>query len=183
MQFLKLIYLTSISLCLMNVTSCKKTIAREPISQRSGSLINTSIKRNQRLKQEEENIIKKIIKEDSLNTYLESGSGFWYFYKKQDTITKPKPKTGSRVSFEYNLRYINGDTIYSQTEIGKQETIIDKEELFFGLREGLKLLQEGEEATFIFPSQQAYGYYGDENKIGGNTPLICDIKLNYILEN
>ena len=55
---------------------------------------------------------------------------------------------------------------------------MDKEELFTGLREGLKLMKAGETVTFIFPSQKAYGYYGDENKIGTNTPIISKVTVN-----
>ena len=54
---------------------------------------------------------------------------------------------------------------------------MDKQELFTGLREGLKLMRSGETVTFLFPSQKAYGYYGDENKIGTNVPLICEVTL------
>jgi len=57
---------------------------------------------------------------------------------------------------------------------------MDKQELFTGLREGLKLMKAGETATFIFPSQKAYGYYGDENKITHNTPIICEVTVNSI---
>ena len=54
---------------------------------------------------------------------------------------------------------------------------------FSGLREGLKLMKEGESITFIFPSQKAYGYYGDENKIGRNVPLICEVSLLKLTNN
>jgi len=60
---------------------------------------------------------------------------------------------------------------------------MDKEELFTGLREGLKLMKSGETVTFLFPSQKAYGYYGDENRIGSNTPLICKVTVNSITPN
>ena len=60
---------------------------------------------------------------------------------------------------------------------------MDKEELFTGLREGLKLMKPGETVTFLFPSQKAYGYYGDEDKIGINTPLICEVTVNTIRQN
>jgi FKBP-type peptidyl-prolyl cis-trans isomerase len=59
---------------------------------------------------------------------------------------------------------------------------MDKQELFTGLREGLKLMKPGDDITFIFPSQKAYGYYGDDNKIGTNVPLICKVKLNTITQ-
>jgi FKBP-type peptidyl-prolyl cis-trans isomerase len=60
---------------------------------------------------------------------------------------------------------------------------MDKEELFTGLREGLKLMKPSEQVTFIFPSQKAFGYYGDDNKIGTNVPLICEVTLNTIIKN
>jgi hypothetical protein len=37
--------------------------------------------------------------------------------------------------------------------------------------------------TFLFPSQKAYGYYGDQNKIGSNMPLICEVTVLSIKEN
>jgi FKBP-type peptidyl-prolyl cis-trans isomerase len=60
---------------------------------------------------------------------------------------------------------------------------MDKQELFTGLREGLKLMQAGETVTFLFPSQKAYGYYGDENRIGTNVPLICEVTVHSIRDN
>ena len=44
-------------------------------------------------------------------------------------------------------------------------------------------LKENETITFIFPSQLAYGYYGDNNKIGSNTPLIYEVTVQKILQN
>ena len=35
-------------------------------------------------------------------------------------------------------------------------------------------------AEFIFPSQSAYGYHGDDKKIGTNQPIICIVTLNDI---
>ena len=60
--------------------------------------------------------------------------------------------------------------------------VMDKEELFTGLTRRLKLMKPTETVTFIFPSQKAFGYYGDENKIGTNIPLICEVTLNTITQ-
>jgi FKBP-type peptidyl-prolyl cis-trans isomerase len=54
---------------------------------------------------------------------------------------------------------------------------MDKQELMTGLREGLKIMKEGETVTFVFPSYKAYGYYGDMNKIGSNTPIISKVTI------
>jgi FKBP-type peptidyl-prolyl cis-trans isomerase len=54
---------------------------------------------------------------------------------------------------------------------------VDKQNLFPGLRNSIKLLREGETATFLFPSSMAFGYHGDNNKIGTNIPLKSTITL------
>ena len=162
------------------ILGCKQPEARKPVSQKSGAFIKNSIERNQELKKQEEAFILKLIKKDSLKTYLESGNGFWYSYTKKDSIPGPKAIFGDIVNFDYNLKYINGDTIYSKKELSNQNYAVDKEALFFGLREAVKLLQAGESATFIFPSQLGYGYYGDEKKIGSNVPLISEVTVNSV---
>lgn len=168
------------SIITLIVSSCQQPEARKPISQNSGAFFKKSIERNQELKNQEEAFILNLIKKDTTNTYLESGSGFWYSYTKKDSIPRSKAAYGDIVNFDYNLKYINGDTIYSKKELSNQNYAIDKEALFFGLREAVKLLQAGESATFIFPSQLAYGYYGDEKKIGSNVPLISEVTVNSV---
>ena len=54
---------------------------------------------------------------------------------------------------------------------------MDQEKLFSGLRQGLKLMKEGETVTFLFPSHKAFGYYGDKEKIGTNMPIITKVTL------
>ena len=87
------------------------------------------------------------------------------------------PKFGDLVYFNYNVKNLNNELIYSKEELTTQNYYIDQQELFLGLREGLKLMKEGEVITFIFPSQKAYGYYGDNDQIGRNVPLICEVSL------
>jgi FKBP-type peptidyl-prolyl cis-trans isomerase len=41
-------------------------------------------------------------------------------------------------------------------------------------------MHEGDRVKFIFPSQSAYGYHGDDKKIGTNQPIICIVTLNKI---
>ncbi|WP_298313008.1 gliding motility-associated peptidyl-prolyl isomerase GldI [uncultured Aquimarina sp.] len=160
--------------------SCKAPEARKPISISSGSFINESINRSKELTAREEARIQKIIKKDSLNNYISSDGGFWYYYEKKDTISSITPKFGDIVNFNYDVKNLNGNVIYNQKEIDTVTYSIDQEDLFFGLREGLKLMKEGEIVTFLFPSYQAYGYYGDDHKIGTNIPLISRVTLNKI---
>ena len=59
---------------------------------------------------------------------------------------------------------------------------MDKEELFQGLRLALKRMKEGEEAVFFLPSELAFGYHGDNNKIGVNKPVKVQVHILKITE-
>jgi gliding motility-associated peptidyl-prolyl isomerase len=123
------------------------------------------------------------MKQQSID-YIASESGFWYYYNyKVEIDTLKTPDFGDIVNYNYNVKNLNGGIIYSAETIKTQTYAMDKQELFTGLREGLKLMKTGETVTFLFPSQKAYGYYGDENKIGRNTPLICEVTINSITQN
>jgi gliding motility-associated peptidyl-prolyl isomerase len=169
---------------LLAFLSCKSPEARRPISVKSGSFIDASVERNKKLNTNEQALIKKIMQQKKDNNYIASESGFWYYYNtKIETDSLNKPVFGDIVNYNYNVQALNGSTIYSKEDIKTQSYAMDKEELFTGLREGLKLMKSGETVTFLFPSQKAYGYYGDEHKIGSNTPLICEVTVNSITQN
>ncbi|MBP2832335.1 gliding motility-associated peptidyl-prolyl isomerase GldI [Aquimarina sp. U1-2] len=160
--------------------SCKTPEARRPVGVKSGSFIDESIHRNKQLAAKEEARIQKIIEQDSTNSYITSKGGFWYFYNVQDTLATRTPKFGDIVTFNYTVQDLNNNVIYTKKELDTVTYYIDKEELFLGLREGLKLMKAGETVTFLFPSYQAYGYYGDDHKIGTNIPLKTKVTLNTI---
>lgn len=167
----------------LSISSCKSPEARRPISQKTGSFIKISAERNKKLNAQESKIIQDIIKKDTSKTYIASESGFWYYYNtkiEKDTIT---PAFGDIVNFDYDVKDFHGNEIYSDEEIHARDYAMDQEEIFTGLREGLKLMKPGETVTFLFPSQKAYGYYGDKNKIGTNTPVICEVTVNSITKN
>jgi len=164
---------------LLLLTGCKSPEPRKPVARASKSYTNRSLKINKAIVKKEEAYIQELIKKDSTNTYITSADGFWYYYhtKTNDTVT---PQFGDEVEFNYNLLTLQGDTIYSRKEIGERAYTIDKEEIFTGLRQGLKLMKEGETITFLFPSHQAYGYYGDNDRIGTHVALKSTVTLNEI---
>ena len=156
---------------LIMFSACKQPQARQPISRNSGTFIKESAKRNKLLFDKEKETINQLIKNDTLHNYIASENGFWYYYTtrfENDTIT---PKFGDLITYNYNIKDLNGNLIYSQDELKTQQYAMDQQELFSGLREGLKLMKAGEQITFILPSLKAYGYYGDANKIGANVPI------------
>jgi len=161
---------------------CKSPEARQPISEKSGSFIKASAERNLKLFQKEQGLIESIISNHPDIDYKTSESGFWYYYNtqiEQDSLTAG---FGDIVNFNYDVKDLNGNVIYSIDEIPTQNYSMDQEELFTGLREGLKLMKAGETVTFLFPSQKAFGYYGDTKKIGTNVPLICQVTVNSITQ-
>jgi gliding motility-associated peptidyl-prolyl isomerase len=170
-------------LLVLSLAGCKLPEARRPVTQNSGSFINESIMRNRDLVAKEEAEILKLIKKDSTTEYLASNNGFWYYYNKKsnDSLKAEFPKFKDIVKFDYTIKHLNGDVIYDQSELPTKTYAMDKEELFSGLREGLKLMREGEVVTFIFPSHKAFGYYGDKNKIGPNVPIITTVSLYSII--
>lgn len=166
------------------IVSCKSPEARRPISVKTGSFIDTSVARDKALNEREKTQILELIAQRSKQDYLASESGFWYYYiTKIESDSIRKPNFGDIVNFDYNVKTLNGNTIYSKQDLGTQLYAMDQAELFTGLREGLKLMKAGETATFLFPSQKAFGYYGDSNKIGSSVPLICEVTINSIIEN
>lgn len=148
-----------------------------PESVQSGSFLKESAERNKKLNEKENQLIQKIIKNNPDKNYIASESGFWYYYNTKVESDTIQPQFGDIVDFDYNISNIKGEEIYGMEN---RTYVMDKQELFTGLREGLKLMKPEESITFIFPSQKAFGYYGDENKIGTNIPLICEVTLNTI---
>lgn len=164
--------------------SCKSPEARKPVTQKTGSYINESIARNREIVAVQEEKIRQIIEKDSANQYISSPNGFWYYYNTKDTTATntEMPEFGDVVEFDYDLKTLDGREIYSDDEIPTRTYTMDKEKLFSGLREGLKLMKEGETVTFLFPSHKAFGYYGDKNRIGSDVPVISTVTLNKINE-
>lgn len=161
---------------------CKSPEARRPVSVKTGSFIDASVERNKKLNKAERNKILELIKKDSSSEYIASENGFWYRYDTKIEEESITPEFGDIISFNYEVSDLDGNTIYSEEELKTRNYAMDKEELFSGLREGLKLMKAGETVTFLFPSQKAFGYYGDSNRIGTNVPLICNVTINTITQ-
>lgn len=165
------------------VASCKTPEARKPEQVQSGSFIKESAERNKKLNERERKRIEDIINQNPEYDYITSESGFWYYYHtkvEMDTITA---RFGDIINFNYDIKDLSGNVIYSKEDLGIQNYAMDQEEIFTGLREGLKLLKSTESATFLFPSQKAYGYYGDNDRIGTNIPLMVKVSVNSITKN
>jgi gliding motility-associated peptidyl-prolyl isomerase len=160
------------------VSSCKQhQEVRRPISHTSGSFMKKSVERNKKLVASEEDQIKAIIKNNPSVEYLTSSKGYWYSYETMNELDTLTPKKGDVAFFDYEIKDIDGNIIYTQLELRPQAYYVDKQDIMIGLRDGIKLMHKNETVNFLFPSHMGYGYHGDNKKIGINQPLLCTVTL------
>lgn len=161
------------------LTSCKQhQEARRPVSQSSGSFMKQSIARNKKMIAGEEEQIAAIIKNNPKTPYIASKKGYWYHYESRNLNDSLTPKKGDIAFFDYEIKDLKGNIIYSKEELEPQIYKVDKQEIMMGLRDGIKLMRKKEKVNFLFTSHMGYGYHGDNNKIGTNQPLFCTVTLN-----
>ncbi len=158
--------------------SCKQQQARKPVSHSSGTFLKESAERNKKLIKGEEKLIDSIMKSNPKIKYIASPKGFWYHYQIKNETDTLRPKKGDVAYFDYDVKNIYGKTIYTANELKNQTYVIDKQNIMSGLRHAIKQMRKTEKVTYLFPSHVAYGYHGDNNRIGTNEPLICTVTLN-----
>lgn len=174
MKQLLIVLFSGVLLC-----SCSQQQARKPISQSSGSFLKESVERNKKLISGEERKIDSIIKSNPSVKYIASNKGYWYRYDVKNELDTLRPRKGDVANFNYEVKDLNGNIIYSELELRPQTYHVDKEQnIIIGLRHGLKLMHKKETVTFLFPSHIAYGYHGDNRRIGQNEPLVYTVTLN-----
>lgn len=160
------------------LVSCKQhEEARRPISRASGTFMKKSVDRNKKLVASEEDVIKKIIKSNPKVKYYATRKGYWFSYDERNLTDTATPKKGDIAYYNLEVKDIKGQLIYSEADLGPQTYYVDKQEIMMGLRDGIKLMHKNETVTFLFPSHIAYGYHGDDKKIGPNQSLICTVTL------
>ncbi len=162
---------------IIGFSSCEGPLPRRPVKVKTGSFFKASAERSRKLLAQEEAMIQEIIAKDTAHTYQHSSYGSWYYYDKENELADYTPLPDDLVTLTYNIVNFENDTLYSNKDIGIINYKVDKQELFQGLRNSIKLLKENETATFLLPSSLAYGYHGDNNKIGVSVPIKTTISL------
>ncbi|WP_433829150.1 gliding motility-associated peptidyl-prolyl isomerase GldI [Flavobacterium anhuiense] len=176
MKYLKLSIYTLLFTVLLS--SCKHhEEARRPISRTSGTFMKKSADRNKKLVANEEDVIKKIIKSNPKVKYYATPKGYWFSYDEKNINETAAPRKGDIAYFNMEIKDIKGATIYSESDLGPQTYYVDKQDIMMGLRDGIKRMHKNETVTFLFPSHIAYGYHGDNKKIGPNESLIVTVTL------
>ena len=158
--------------------SCKQQQARNPVSRSSGTFMKESVERNKKMNAGEEGKIDSIIKSNPHIKYIASSKGYWYHYEIKNDNETLSPVKGDVAYFDYEIKDLKGNVVYSEVELKPQIYIVDKQNIMMGLRDGIKLMHKNEKVTFLFPSRMGFGYHGDNKRIGTNEPLICTVTLN-----
>jgi len=158
--------------------SCKHhEEARRPISSASGTFMKKSADRNKKLVANEEDVIKKIIKSNPKVKYYATPKGYWFYYDEKNAAETASPRKGDIAYYNLEVKDIKGNIIYSDSDLGPQTYYVDKQDIMMGLRDGIKRMHKNETVTFLFPSHMAYGYHGDNKKIGTNESLMVTVTL------
>ncbi len=168
---------------LLTLSGCGGPEPRRPIEVNSGSFFKGSVERSKQLLAKEEKEMQEIIEKDTAYEYVHSATGSWYRLETVNEQAVYTPQPNDLVVLTYNVIGFDNDTIYSKDDIGVITYKVDKQELFPGLRNSVKLLKEGETGTFLFPSSLAYGYHGDNEKIGVNVPVKSTLSILKIEKN
>lgn len=165
------------------LVSCGNPKPRKPIMRTGQIDMTESVSINKQILAQENELFQTIMKQDTTHAYTNSHYGFWYAYDVKKSADSIMPKEGDEVTFLYDIKSIEGEVIYSQAELGEKSYVVDHQDFMQGIQEGIKFMKVDEKVIFLLPSQKAYAYYGDEKKIGSNTPLIVTVELLEIKNN
>ncbi len=159
------------------LVACGNPKPRKPIMRTGTVDMSKSVALNKQIFSLESARFQEIREQDTVHTYKNSQYGFWYAYDSERSTDSIVPVSGDEVIFLYDVKSIEGELIYSKEELGEKIYVVDHQDFMQGIQEGIKFMKVDEKVIFLLPSQKAYAYYGDEKKIGSNTPLIVTVEL------
>ena len=161
---------------ILSFTSCKEQEPRLPVNVSSGVDYTESIELSKKINQREERKFRKYVDNQDLK-FERSNYGFLYHIENNsaDLI-----KSKDEVKYTVVVEGLDGKLIYKRIN---KRIAVDHQNEIKGMHEGLKLMSEGAEAIFLFPSHQAFGFHGDDKKIKSNTPLVYKVKILKVNNN
>ncbi|MFL2593945.1 MAG: peptidylprolyl isomerase [Flavobacteriaceae bacterium] len=127
-----------------------------------------------RMKNEKEKELK--ILNDLSKGFSKTSSGLLYKFEKENNLGKPV--SGNKVKVHYKGMLLDG-TVFDSSYKRNQpiEFTLGIGQVIKGWDEGISLLGLGDKATFIIPSELAYGQSGAGGVIPPNATLVFDVEL------
>ena len=144
--------------------------------QENNKAILAKIEADKKKKEEEFSANQQKMVDDLKATMQATASGLYYkITKKTDGA---KPNVGDKVSVHYAGKLVDGTEFDSSFKRNEPiEIPIGVGQVIKGWDEGILLLNEGETATFLIPSDLGYGANGAGGVIPPNAWLIFDVEL------
>ena len=127
-----------------------------------------------RIKKEKENELK--ILKDLSKGFSKTSSGLLYKFEKENN--SHKPSNGNKVKVHYKGMLLDGTVFDSSFKRNQPiEFTLGVGQVIKGWDEGISLLGIGDKASFIIPSDLAYGASGAGGVIPPNSTLIFEVEL------
>ena len=127
-----------------------------------------------RIKKEKENELK--ILKDLSKGFSKTSSGLLYKFEKENN--SHKPSNGNKVKVHYKGMLLDGTVFDSSFKRNQPiEFTLGVGQVIKGWDEGISLLGIGDKASFIIPSDLAYGSSGAGGVIPANATLVFEVEL------
>lgn len=127
-----------------------------------------------RIKKEKENELKML--KDLSKGFSKTSSGLLYKFEKENNSNKPS--NGNKVKVHYKGMLLDGTVFDSSFKRNQPiEFTLGVGQVIKGWDEGISLLGIGDKASFIIPSDLAYGASGAGGVIPPNATLIFEVEL------
>jgi hypothetical protein len=134
-----------------------------------------SVKTIDDFQNEEEEVLKNYITENNITeTPTESG----LIYLETEKGKGAKVKNGKTISVHYTGKFLNGQIFDSSLQRGEPLSfVVGADPMIEGFVEGVKLMNQGGKATFILPSDIAYGASHPSYPIPPYTPILFEVEI------
>ena len=127
-----------------------------------------------RIKKEKENELKML--KDLSKGFSKTSSGLLYKFEKENNFHKPS--NGNKVKVHYKGMLLDGTVFDSSFKRNQPiEFTLGVGQVIKGWDEGISLLGIGDRASFIIPSDLAYGASGAGGVIPPNATLVFEVEL------
>ena len=127
-----------------------------------------------RIKKEKENELKML--KDLSKGFAKTSSGLLYKFEKENN--SHKPSNGNKVKVHYKGMLLDGTVFDSSLKRNQPiEFTLGIGQVIKGWDEGISLLGIGDKASFIIPSDLAYGASGAGGVIPPNATLVFEVEL------
>ena len=127
-----------------------------------------------RIKKEKENELKML--KDLSKGFSKTSSGLLYKFEKENN--SHKPSNGNKVKVHYKGMLLDGTVFDSSFKRNQPiEFTLGVGQVIKGWDEGISLLGVGDKASFIIPSDLAYGASGAGGVIPPNATLVFEVEL------